>query len=127
MQLSFASLLLPILAVALPTDMSARSPLEAAVQERQVDTSRRYCLTGWDQRNFRGRSYRQCCFYGQCCGITNELLVNRLFSAKASGVAGVYLYTDNVCQRNSNRRLIDQEGWRDLSSAPAYHSMNMDG
>ena len=28
---------------------------------------------------------------------------------------------------DSNRRWIDAEGWGDLSAAPAYHSLNLDG
>lgn len=52
MKAAITLLLLSLLAAALPADVSLPSPLEAAVEARQV---RRFCLTGCDQRDFRGQ------------------------------------------------------------------------
>lgn len=124
MKPTFIFILLPLLAAALPTDMSASSPLEAAIDARKVETRERYCLTGFSERRFSGESSTACCFWGQqCCPITDKRITSRILSGKARGTHSIFAYTGIGCTGKMIE--IDQDGWRDLSGqATAFRSMS---
>ncbi|KAF8441904.1 hypothetical protein BGX38DRAFT_1202823 [Terfezia claveryi] len=80
-----------------------------------------FCWRGWDRKNYQGNSIEECCDYS-CCPIKADMLINRLYSAKATGSSsgGVTLWTGTAC--NGENRWVDTEGWWNLEKAPAYRS-----
>ncbi|KAF8425311.1 hypothetical protein EV426DRAFT_597081 [Tirmania nivea] len=83
-----------------------------------------YCFVGWDQVNYQGNWARACCV-SDCCWFYNDLLNNRLYSAKStlSTTGGVRLWTSDHCTGES--RWVDSDGWWNLGQAPAYYSMSL--
>ena len=117
------------LASALPAPAADADPSPDANSALTDRDSREFCFIGWNQRNYKGTSVKQCGFVPyQCKTFTDDLLVNHLFSAKAtqSPTGGVWLWTDLGCKSKNGQgpRWVDYEGWYDLASAPAYHSMS---
>lgn len=87
-----------LVAFALPVLGAMATPItepeDSAIQvldKRALCTNSRYCLTGWSEKGYKGKSLSFCCYWGQCCSFPKLFNTLPLRSAKVSGVAGVYL------------------------------------